>query len=105
MLIIGVLNIRAFFKRKNATDFINTGMLLRHAGAFGLYLVCTTAKNIAYTFVSLSPGNQTIYNIFSGVLIGNYFGQFLSQLLLCDIFWDLGTDTTKRAATVIEEQE
>ena len=40
-LIDGVLNIRRYFKERNAEKFINIPMLLRHAGSFGLYLVTT----------------------------------------------------------------
>jgi hypothetical protein len=39
-LIRGVLRIRRFLVERDAKDFINTSMMLRHATAFGLYITC-----------------------------------------------------------------
>lgn len=50
-----IMRIRNYFRDRNAVDFINTGMLLRHASAFGLYLFGTTASSVALMFVNLYP--------------------------------------------------
>jgi hypothetical protein len=49
ILVKGVVDIYLFFKKRNATNYINTGMLLRHAGAFGLYLLADAANFISFT--------------------------------------------------------
>mgnify|MGYP003353146145 CR=1 FL=1 len=95
ILVNGVLSIRRFFKEKNATDFINTAMLLRHGLAFGLYLVCTSASAIMLLFVNLNPLNPVYFTNFLYVFIADLIGQCLSELFLCEIFWHLGTDTNK----------
>lgn len=41
ILIVSVIKIRNYFKSKGCEDYINTGMLLRHALSFGLYLLGT----------------------------------------------------------------
>ena len=50
-----MLSIRRFFVEKNAKDFINTGMLLRHAVAFGLYITCTATYFIALGIYVWNP--------------------------------------------------
>lgn len=106
-LIKGIMTIRNFFKRKNAVKFINTGMLLRHASCFGLYLGTTMVMvsfQLWYSF-NLHPGTFKIYvesKIYYELGAQSFllvqFNQFkFSEVLFC-IFWDLGS------ATKIEDQ-
>ena len=39
ILVKSVLDIRKFFLSKDAINYINTKMLIRHASAFGLYMI------------------------------------------------------------------
>lgn len=52
MLVAGVIKIRKFFKEKEAEDSINLPMLIRHAVAFGLYLVSSCIWLTALTITS-----------------------------------------------------
>jgi drug/metabolite transporter (DMT)-like permease len=105
ILIVGVHRIRKFFKERNATDYINTAMLLRHGFAFGLYLVCSTASAVMLLFVNLNPLNPAYFSLFCCVFIADLIGQLISELFLCEIFWHLGTDTTKQSAQSEPGQE
>ena len=92
ILIKSVLQIRNFFKEHNATEFVNTNMLLRHGAAFGLYLVCTIVTAISLMLVNIYSENQKIYNIFSICFIADFLGEFVSQVLLCQVFWEWGKE-------------
>lgn len=95
ILLTGVVRIKKFFEERKAMDFINSGMLLRHAIAFILYLLGATASAVCLMFVNLYPGNETIYDIFSAVYIADLMAQWVSELLLCEIFWTIGKDLSK----------
>lgn len=86
ILLHAVFSIHSYFKRKNATDVINTGMLVCHGLAFGLYLLCTIVSAVFLFYYNINPGNQKVFNEYSAVQIVNYLGQFLSEILLCRIF-------------------
>lgn len=90
ILVIGVLNINRFFTERNAKDFINTAMLLRHASAFGLYLFSVFLYYGGHTLHSIDSSNNTLWNIFLMGGICGYIGGLVAQLFLCAIFWDLG---------------
>lgn len=88
-LISSVVSIRRFFVDRNAQEFINTKMLLRHALAFGLYI---STAIVYYTFLSiyLWTNSKKIYLIFAWVGIFYRIGSFISEMLLSQIFWGLG---------------
>jgi hypothetical protein len=48
-LVRSVYRIRKFFADRNATDFINTTALLRHALCFSSYLIATIFYSIAFS--------------------------------------------------------
>jgi hypothetical protein len=50
MLVSSVIKIKRFFAERNANNFINTSMLLRHAMAFGLYMATTVAFFLALCY-------------------------------------------------------
>ena len=54
-MVVSVIKIRHFFVEQNAKNFINTGMLLRHATAFGLYITCTATYFIALGIYVWNP--------------------------------------------------
>ena len=78
LLIWAVFKIRRFFKVHSATDFIDVPMLLRHAFAFGLYLLSTTAYAIMVMLGNLYPESLTIYNIKGYVGIGDVIVQCIA---------------------------
>jgi hypothetical protein len=92
ILVVSVLRVKNFFKERNAEDFINTPMLLRHGIAFGLYLLGTILSGVSLVFVNLNPDSVSAYNIFSFFYIVDFLMEFISQILLCQIFWAWGTD-------------
>lgn len=97
VLVRSVLSIRNFFRDKGKEDFINTGMLVRHALAFGLYLFITIIFFLAFTVYAFFPDSPKIFTIFNLTAIGFYFGSLIAQVLLCRIFWDLGKKVEARA--------
>jgi hypothetical protein len=96
ILVVSVYRIKRFFDKRNAQDYINTGMLARHAVAFGLYLTTTLAFFISYQVYTLHPTNAAIYNVNQWTCIFFNVGSFTSQLLLCNIFWELGGKVEQR---------
>ena len=69
ILVMGVIRIKNFFKQSGNQDYINTQMLLRHAAAFSLYLVGTTASSVSLLFVNLYPEIPAFFDIFSALYI------------------------------------
>jgi hypothetical protein len=96
ILITSLVKIRNFFKENELDDFLNTPMMLRHSFAYGLYLLSTTGACISTMLVDLN-GYQSwkLVKIDSIVSISDFFLQFVSQILLCQIVWALGADTKK----------
>jgi hypothetical protein len=89
ILIRSVLSIRRFFIERGAADFINSSMLLRHASCFIIYIVTTTSFFVAFGIYTFKPTTQ-IYEIAAAVGIFFQLGSCVSQILLCNIFWNLG---------------
>jgi hypothetical protein len=58
ILVSTVVSIRRFFHEKNATEFINTSMLLRHALTFGLYLFGVIGFFGSFSFVIFYPTSR-----------------------------------------------
>lgn len=71
ILVACVVKIRAYFKAKNATDYIDTKMLLRHGIAYGLYLVGSITTALVLMVYNLRPDNKALIAIIPWVLIGN----------------------------------
>lgn len=59
LMVTGVLAIRRFFQERNATNFINIKMLVRHAISFGLYLISTVADYGTFAIYIVWPNDQT----------------------------------------------
>jgi len=97
VLVTGVVKIRNFFKKQGAENFINTPMLMRHAASFGLYLVTTVVFFISFSLMALSPYDLFFWNLLNLVAIFYYVGQLISEILLVQIFYDLGKKTDKDA--------
>lgn len=90
MLIQTVLKIRRYFKERNAEGFINTAALIRHAICFGLYLLTIVAYFGTYTLFTFKNTAFT-YNFFVIAYLFWATGSTVSQLLLFQILWSLGT--------------
>jgi hypothetical protein len=92
ILMNSVLGIRRFFVMRNATDSINTGMLIRHILAFGIYMATTIVFYVSYAVYSFTADSDVMFRIIS--IVGSVFiyGMLVSQLLLANILWTLGTD-------------
>ena len=100
ILIKSVVSVRRFFVKNKATDYINTGMLLRHALTFGIYITTTAAYFVSFAVFTFYPDNDAIYTIVSVIGLVYIFGGIVSMLLLVNIFWYLGTNVrTKREST------
>jgi len=65
-------------------------MLLRHGAAFILYLVSAVAVALGFGFYSFFPKNKAAVNIFTATMIFYLICSFVSQVLLCNIFYVLG---------------
>lgn len=88
------MSIRRFFIDRNAADFINTSMLLRHAACFIIYIVTTFSFFLAFGYYTFKPTIQ-VYEVAAVVGICFSLGSAVSQVLLCMIFWDLGKKIEK----------
>jgi hypothetical protein len=77
-LIVSVLAIRNFFKARNDEKYINTKMLMRHASAFGLFMVTDLVRYIAFSFYALHPEDPTVLNVYLIAKIFWILGSFLS---------------------------
>jgi hypothetical protein len=84
-----VFDIRSFFLKSNAANYINTAMLMRHALAFGAYMI-----TIVLYFASLcywgwvQTASAYDWVMITGVVFNA--GSVFSQVLLCNIIADLG---------------
>lgn len=48
---------------------MNSSMMLRHAAAFGLYLVGTSLATVALMFINIFPGNKKAFDFYSAMFI------------------------------------
>lgn len=78
ILVRGVIQIRRFFKERDATDFINLPMLTRHAAAFGLYLLSTTLWAFATMLRNMFPYSSTVAVMYAKVSTGDFIVQFIA---------------------------
>jgi hypothetical protein len=99
ILVKSVLDIRRYFVEREATSYINTGMLLRHALTFGIYLTTTAAYNVSFALYTFTPNSTQMYTIVSIVGLVYIFGGIISQLLLVNVFWSLGTKPDRPTGT------
>jgi hypothetical protein len=58
MLVVGVIRIRKWFKDKDSLNRMNTPAIIRHAIAFGLYLISTCLLAAAQTLYLIWPPNE-----------------------------------------------
>lgn len=63
--------------------------MVLHASAFGIFLVIDVLFCISWIIYVLFP-TDLAFEIYTVVCLIMLFGSFVSQLLLCAIFWDLG---------------
>jgi hypothetical protein len=96
MLVSSVFRIRNFFKAKNAEEVIDTRMLARHAIAFGLYMVSDLVRYSSFTLYAFHTSNLQLWNLYNWAVCFWMVCSLISNLLLCTIFWDLGTDLSKQ---------
>lgn len=104
MLMVGVYRIHTFFKEEDAGERVNLPMLIRHASAFGLFLLSTTMWAIAITIWNLSlKTNEPKDAFYEIVATFDFVAQSILQLLLVNIFWSWGDrdaqDPTQRGRT------
>lgn len=87
ILLRSMLKIRAFYKKNQAQDQVDTGSLLRHGVAFVLYLV---ASALLLPARLLYDYNVDYLYVYQWTLMADTIAQFISQVLLIIIFWNLG---------------
>lgn len=89
VLIWSVLSVRSFFKENEAAAVINPSQMMIHAGAFGIYLIGIIVFYGTWVLRTDMDRNQVPKIAKLGesfFLIAN----FVSQLILVAIFWNLG---------------
>ena len=94
-LIGSITKIRSFFTSQKEGERLNNSILALHASAFGLYLVSVIFFYACQTFKASVPQSSPdlfkfANNLFSWALIGYLFCNWISQLLILVIFWDMG---------------
>lgn len=102
MLVAGVIRIRRFFREKEADDVLNSSMLVRHAIAFSLYLLSTSAWLIAVALDNIFRSAWSV-RLYEQVSIADYIVQFVAQVMLLEILWQWGRKYVD--ATLAEEEE
>ena len=90
ILINSVLKIRRFFKERNDEGYIDTAALSRHAACFGSYTLLYTFYNLSFIVYANFP-NLITWTIFMFSNIIYLYGNLFSEILLCQIFWSLGS--------------
>lgn len=91
LLVRSVVRIRQFFVKRKAADYINTRMLLRHAITFGLYITTTVVYFGCFSAYTWYPENDKLKHIMWPLGVFYNAGGTISQLLLVQIFWSLGS--------------
>lgn len=102
VLVRSLLKVRSFFKDRDAADSIDIRALLRHAAAFGLYLVATVVDISAMVLVVAFPSDVTL-RIYLGVEVFWALMLFVSQVLLGIIFWNLGTSEDEPTSVIVAD--
>lgn len=65
ILCVNVNTIHRYFKDRESTNYINSDMLMRHAWAFGLYLITTVTFMVCNIFTRYIPKVDGIsYNLY-----------------------------------------
>lgn len=72
-------------------------MLIRHAAAFGIYLVFTVMRCVSLVFVNLNPESEQAYDFFCYAGFADFIAQCISELLIVHILWELGTNTRRES--------
>ena len=79
--------------------------MMIHAGAFGLYLLSDVVLYACYTLYVIKLDDRT-WKIYGYASIFFTSMSFLSQVLLCAIFWDLGKKQSKKITVAeLDEQD
>lgn len=91
LLIKSVMRIRQFFVKRNASNYIDTGMLLRHAITFGLYITTTVVYFGCFCVYTWDSSNEKLKHVMWPLGVFYNTGGTISQLLLVQIFWSLGS--------------
>jgi hypothetical protein len=84
ILVTTVFAIRQFYKQRNAIDVLDTGVLVRHASAFALFLIAVLIYSIAFAIADMMPTKLTI-EIYYYSFVFYAITDFISQVLLCTI--------------------
>ena len=71
--------------------------LALHASAFGLYLFAVSVRCFSNIAFSMYPLNDTVFTIQTATNVFFVYTIFIADLLLCAIFWDLGTNMGPKA--------
>lgn len=95
ILVRSVWRIRSFFKNNNAEDWINLNELIRHATAFGIYMISSIIRYTTHELWARYPDSGVALGTF---LIGTLLwviGSMIAQCFLCVIFWTLSGQIKK----------
>lgn len=104
-LIRAVRNIRRYLGLSASAEQLSLKTLLLHVTSFGTYLVSVVILAIAFTVYLGFPGSQSAFDFY---MISNIIWEssaFLSQLLMCFIFWYLSQEEKAQATDELPETE
>lgn len=90
VLLKSVISIRNFFKARNDLEYIDIATLVRHAVCFGSYLLFCSLYYLTYTYYILD-GSHFSFVVFTWSTNLYLVGNFVSEALLCQIYWSLAT--------------
>lgn len=89
ILVKSIIKIRAFYVRTNNTQSLNIKVLQIHATSYILYLIACF-YNLLMLFIYSLNDTDRMYSLYQVSLVFGIFAIFVSDILLCAIFWDLG---------------
>ena len=99
VLISSVVKIRRFYFEKNIEQQLNTGKLLLHASAFGLYLISIVIYYASWDLFLLTLTDKKLEAVTVFLFFVFYVVAAIAQVLLCAIFWELAMPDPTRFDT------
>lgn len=105
-MIHAIFKIKAFFDRQEASNELNLVVMILQGSAFGLYLLADLLYYVLRTLYFIKSSRIEMLNTSITVYL---WMNFVAQLLLIAIFWDLGKpleedrEDTMESTPVIED--
>lgn len=107
ILVQGIVKVRLFFVNKGAEDSMDTKNHIIHSLSFILYLLAGCVYYVMFSIHVFQPKLDVAWTHYFEAGIAMYSANFLAQILLVIVFWELGKKEQELPDTATEcsEQE